>query len=109
MGHYFVYVTTSSELEAIKLGRTVVKERLAACANVLGEIKSIYWWEDSLQTDNENTLILKTVSEKLEALINRLKQIHSYECPCIVALNIQQGDREFLDWITRETSQNLKK
>ena len=109
MCHFFVYVTTSSEREAINLGRTAVEERLAACANVLGKCKSIYWWENSLQTDNENTLILKTVCEKLDHLINRLKEIHSYECPCIVALNIHQGNVEFLDWISRETSQNFRK
>ena len=106
MDHFFVYVTTSSETEAVDLGRNAVGKRLAACANVLGNSKSIYWWENTVKSDNEHILILKTVGENLENLVTFLKRLHSYECPCIVALKIEQGNSEFLDWIKNETSQN---
>ena len=102
MSHYLVYVTASSKTEAIHLGRVVVKNREAACANVLGDSTSIYWWEDKIQTNAETLLLLKTTSEKLASLIDNLKKIHSYECPCILAIEIKKGNPEFMDWITKE-------
>lgn len=103
MDNYLVYVTASSEEEAAHIGRTAVEQRLAACANVLGTTTSIYWWENGIQTDPESIVILKTNSKNLKSLINQVKNLHSYECPCVVALNIEQGNRDFLEWITTET------
>ena len=104
MGYFLVYVTTSSENEAKNIAQMVVTGRQAACANILGKSTSIYNWEGELHTETEIALILKTTSKKLNALISRLKQIHSYQCPCIVALGIQHGNAEFLDWIAKEVS-----
>ena len=84
------------------MGRVIVRERQAACANILGKSTSIYNWEGETQTKTEAVLLLKTITEKLDSLISRVNQIHSYECPCIVALDIQQGNIEFLDWISEE-------
>lgn len=104
MGYFLVYVTTSSENEAKNIAQVVVSGRQAACANILGKSTSIYNWEGEIHTETETVLILKTTTEKLDALISRLKQIHSYQCPCIVALGIQHGNTEFLDWIAKEVS-----
>ena len=104
MSYFLVYVTTSSENEATNIAEVVVKERQAACANILGKSTSIYNWEGELKTETETVLLLKTTTEKLEPLIKRLKQIHSYECPCIIALGIQQGNAEFLNWVAKELS-----
>ena len=104
MSYFLVYVTTSSENEAKKIAQVVVTGRQAACANILGKSTSIYNWAGELKTETETVLLLKTTTEKLDALIKRLKQIHSYECPCIIALGIQQGNVDFLNWIAKEVS-----
>ena len=102
MDHYLVYVTATSKSEAITLGQSAVESRNAACANVLGESTSIFRWEGEIQTNSETILILKTTSDKLASLIDKLKKIHSYECPCVLAINIKKGNPDFLDWITHE-------
>jgi periplasmic divalent cation tolerance protein len=98
-----LYVTTSSLDEARNLGRTVVEERLAACANVVGAIESFYHWEGKLETGSEEgLLILKTLGSKVPALTARLLVMHSYSCPAIVAIPILGGHQGFLDWIRDE-------
>jgi periplasmic divalent cation tolerance protein len=100
----FVYVTTGNPDEAAILGRAVVGERLAACANVLPSITSIYRWEGKLEEAGETALILKTRVELIEPLTARIKALHSYECPCIVALPVAGGNPAFLEWICAETA-----
>jgi periplasmic divalent cation tolerance protein len=100
-----LYVTTSSLDEARNLGRTVVEERLAACANVVGAIESFYHWEGKLETGSESLLILKTTGSKVPALTARLLVMHSYNCPAIVAIPILGGHQKFLDWIRDEVEQ----
>jgi periplasmic divalent cation tolerance protein len=99
----FVYVTASSREEALNIGRTLVGERLAACANIFDGISSIYWWQGRLIEEREVSLILKSTSDLIPALITRVKQLHSYDCPCVVALPIAQGNPDYLDWVDKET------
>ena len=103
MSASLVYVTASSKDEALKIARTVVGERLAACANVFQPITSIYWWEGKLQEEGETSFILKTRADLVEALTQRVKALHSYACPCVVALPVTQGNPAFLSWIENET------
>jgi periplasmic divalent cation tolerance protein len=100
----FCYVTADSREEALAIGRAIVQERLAACANVLDAITSIYWWQGALHQAGETVLILKTRAELVERLTARVKELHSYECPCVVALPIEAGNPAYLDWIVGETS-----
>lgn len=104
MSAYVVYVTAASEAEADLIARTVVGERLAACANRLGPIKSVYWWDGKLCDGEEVALVLKTSGERKGELIDRIKQLHSYDCPCIVCLPIADGNPVFLEWIRSETA-----
>lgn len=97
-----VYVTASSREEAQLLGRTAVLERLAACANLLGPIESYYHWEGKFETGAESLLILKTTIAGLPALTRRLRELHSYACPAIVAVPIQGGHAGFLEWLRQE-------
>lgn len=99
----FVYVTAKDSDEARMIGETVVSERLAACANFLGGIESVYWWQGRLCRDDETAIIIKTSAERKPALIERIRELHSYECPCIVCLPIDGGNRDFLNWIAAET------
>jgi periplasmic divalent cation tolerance protein len=103
MAVMFVYVTAGDAAAAAHIGRTVVSERLAACANVLAGVQSFYWWEGAVAEAGEAALVLKTTSERLDALIARVRALHSYDCPCIEAFPVAAGNREFLDWVARET------
>jgi len=98
-----IYITTSSRDEALRIGRTVVADRLAACANVLPGVTSVYRWQGEVQEDVETALILKTRSDLVERLTARVKELHSYDCPCVVALPITDGNPDFLQWIAEET------
>jgi periplasmic divalent cation tolerance protein len=98
-----VYVTAKDSAEGRAIARAVVEERLAACANLLGGCESIYWWEGRLCEDAEVVLVLKTSHARKSALIDRIRQLHSYETPCIVCLDIDDGNPAFLRWIEDQT------
>ena len=94
-----MYVTCPDRAVARTLARTVVEERLAACANLLGEIESIYWWEGAVQQEGEVGVLLKTTEERVADLTGRLVALHPYECPCVVSLPVSGGHGPFLDWV----------
>ena len=104
----FVYATAADAAEAKRIGRAVVEERLAACANVIERVSSVYWWEGKVQETAEAALILKTSGTRVEALIARIKMLHSYDCPAIVALPVAAGFPGFLDWVTAETQSSAR-
>ncbi len=101
MSVQLVYVTAPSRPEAEQIAETVVTEKLAACANIFDGVTSIFHWEGKLCRESEAVLILKTTEERVEALTERIKQLHSYDCPCIVALPIEVGNSDFLNWIAK--------
>jgi periplasmic divalent cation tolerance protein len=103
MSHKLVYMTAGSENEARAIGNKLVAAKLAACVNIIDGMRSIYRWDGKLQEDREVVLIAKTRAERLDELIDTVKRIHSYDCPCIVFLPIDGGNPAFLDWITSET------
>ncbi len=103
MSPQLIYVTAPSRPEAEKIATTVVTEKLAACANILDGVTSIFEWEGKLCRENETVLILKTAEERVGALTERIKELHSYDCPCIVALPIEGGNPDFLNWVTEAT------
>lgn len=94
-----VYMTAASKAEARRLARVLVEEKLAACVNVLGQIESVYRWKGRVENGSEVALIAKTRRSKLPKLIALVKDLHSYEVPCIVALPIKGGNKDFLAWI----------
>lgn len=99
-----IYVTAPNREEALRIGRTVVGERLAACANVVDGMTSVYWWEGKLDESSECVLLLKTRDDLAERAMSRVAELHSYSCPCAVALPIAAGLPGFLAWIERETA-----
>ena len=103
MNIHFVYITTAGMDEAETIGRALISERLAACVNLIDKMKSMYWWENEIQEDSEVILIAKTRESLVEPLIERVKSLHSYDCPCIVAFPVSQGNQAFLEWIMAET------
>lgn len=104
MGAVSIYITTSNKEEAIKIGKAIVHARLAACANIMDSMESIYWWEGKIVEENEAVLLLKTKEELADRVIAEVKALHSYDVPCIVAWPIVNGDADYLKWIEEETS-----
>jgi periplasmic divalent cation tolerance protein len=100
--YVLVYITSSCEEESVMIGNKLVAEKLAACANIIGEIKSFYWWQGNLEKDQESVLIVKSLASKMDKIINRVKELHSYENPCIIALPIIAGSDDYLNWINEE-------
>jgi periplasmic divalent cation tolerance protein len=98
----FIYMTAGSKDEARKIGKELVIARLAACVNILENMNSIYMWQGEIQDDGEVVMIAKTIEDRVPALIEKVKALHSYECPCIVAIPVSGGNQAFLDWIAAE-------
>lgn len=102
-GFAVVYVTVTGEAEAKRLGKGAVEARLCACANILPPITSIYEWNGEMCESTERVLLLKTRQAQVTKLIALLKQLHSYECPCIVSWRLGASHEPFLAWVTQQT------
>lgn len=93
------YITAKDRKQARALGGALVHERIAACVNILGTVESLYRWKGRMETGREVALIAKTTMAKSKKLTARVKQLHSYECPCVVIVPITGGNAEFLMWL----------
>ncbi|MHA1238475.1 MAG: divalent-cation tolerance protein CutA [Candidatus Odinarchaeia archaeon] len=94
-----VIVTASSLEEAEKIAETLVKDKKAACVNLISNVTSVYSWKGKLCKDSEVILLIKTIQEKLEDVILTVKSIHSYEVPEIISIPIEKGLEEYLEWV----------
>jgi len=94
-----VYVVFANAEEAERVGRAVVEERLAACINILGPIRSIYRWQGAVESAEEVAAIVKTSSIAMDALITRIAGLHSYEVPCIATWPIDKVLGDYADWV----------
>lgn len=99
MEYSLIYVSCKNEEEASLIAKKLLELELIACANIFPRIKSLYEWKGSLCQEEESVLILKTQSKKFEIIESEIKELHSYECPCILKLNIDDGNKAFLNWI----------
>jgi periplasmic divalent cation tolerance protein len=97
-----VEIMTGSLAEAERIGRLLVEERLASCVNFIPEVRSIYRWKGRVEEASETLLLVKTVEAVLPALTERVRGLHSYECPCVAALPIVGGNPDYLAWIEAE-------
>jgi len=104
MAACFCYMTAGSREEAVRIARALVDERLAACANVLDGMTSVYRWQGRIEEDAETVLIAKTRDDLVGRLVERVKALHSYDCPCVVALPVAGGNHDFIAWIGAETA-----
>jgi periplasmic divalent cation tolerance protein len=95
----FVYVTCSNLAEAERIGRALVEERLAACVNLLPGMRSLYRWQERVDQADEVVLLAKTAGGRFEALAARVRALHSYTLPCIVALPVVAGVPDYLAWV----------
>jgi periplasmic divalent cation tolerance protein len=95
-----VFVTAGTSEDAARIAETLVDERLAACVNIVGPIRSIYRWQGEICRDDERLLVIKTTRERYAALEGRVREIHPYEVPEVIALPIERGSAPYLDWLS---------
>ncbi|HEX2613479.1 MAG TPA: divalent-cation tolerance protein CutA [Fibrobacteria bacterium] len=100
---FFAYITCKDADDARRIGKALVTERLAACANILPGMESHYWWNGKVESSREAVLIAKTRGEARDALLERVLDLHPYETPCVVFLPVSGGNPGYLDWIARES------
>ncbi len=93
-----VYITAGDMDEAKRIGRKLVEERLAACANIF-PITSIFRWKGKIDEGGEFGIIIKTKTRQVKEIENRVKQLHSYEVPCVVSFRMDEGSEDYLKWI----------
>jgi periplasmic divalent cation tolerance protein len=99
-----VLITASSKEEADTIGTALVDGHLAACVNIVPEINSLFFWEGKTQDERETLLIVKSRLSLMEKIIARVKSLHSYANPEVIALPIVAGSRDYLDWVKASTS-----
>lgn len=94
-----IYITVESHDEARDISNALLNEALAACVNILGQIDSMFLLENKVVSKREIGLLVKTTMFKADAVISRVKEFHSYDCPCIIKLRVDGGNPEFLKWV----------
>lgn len=94
-----VLITTPSVLIARKIGQNLVKERLAACTNIILRVDSIFKWKNRICREREVLMIIKTSSGRFQKIVKRVKQLHPYTVPEIIALPIIKGSESYLKWV----------
>jgi len=97
------YIVAADMAEAERIAEALVAERLAACVNILGGVRSIYRWQGAIERADEVAMIAKTTGALFDTLAARVRALHSYDTPAIVAWRIVAGDAAYLDWIGAET------
>jgi periplasmic divalent cation tolerance protein len=98
-----VLTTLPSAEAAAELAKAVVEEKLAACANLLPAVRSIYRWQGRVQDESEVLVLFKTRQEHFERLKSRVLELHPYEIPEVLAVPVEQGYQAYLDWLAQET------
>ncbi len=106
-GHVLlVFVTTPSRREAEKISRAVVDEKLAACVNIIPAVSSIFRWQRKVQKNREALLLLKTTGKQYSSLEKAIRSKHSYQVPEILAVRVESGFKQYIDWVSKETTTN---
>jgi len=96
---YIVFVTTKDRAEAKRISEKLVRERLAACVNIVPRVSSTYRWRGKIERGIEALLLVKTSGKKLDRLIARVEELHSYEVPEVLALPIGRGSLKYMKWL----------
>ena len=103
--YYQITTTTNAEQQAADLARSAVEARVAACAQLLGPVTSVYWWEARVDTATEWLVVFKTTAERSSALVEHVRDRHPYEIPEIIVTPIVGGNPAYLAWVGAETRQ----
>jgi periplasmic divalent cation tolerance protein len=101
--YIIVYITASSEEEAGKIAKALLEAKLAACVNIVNNVRSIYRWEGKIEAGSEVLMIVKSRRELFRRLRDAVKKLHSYSVPEVVALPVIEGSEDYLNWLREET------
>ena len=107
--HCIVLVTAKNTQEAKKIAKKLLEAKLIACANVIKDIESHYWWKEKIERSNEVMLVLKTKRDLFKKVVKTVKMMHSYDVPEIIALEIINGYNPYLQWIDESLKKGKKK
>ena len=99
MNKIIIFITCANKKEAHRITKALLKEKLAACVNIVDKISSFFWWQGKVDSADELLLIVKSKKTKMPKIIKLVKSLHSYRVPEIIALNIAGGDKDYLRWI----------
>jgi len=97
--HILIFMTASTKEEAIKIVRHLLEEKLIACANIVGSIDSLFWWKGKIDEASEFIVLMKSHSKLFSKISRRVREMHSYEVPELIALRIEKGLPAYLSWI----------
>jgi periplasmic divalent cation tolerance protein len=98
-----IFVTAANKREAEKISRVLIREKLAACVNIIENVHSLFWWQAKIDSAKEALLIIKTRKALIDKVIRKVKSLHSYAVPEIIALPIIAGNKKYLEWIDAST------
>ncbi len=99
MDSIVILCTTNSQESALNIAQTLVKNKLCACVNIVPKVYSVYSWKDKIETDEEYLMLIKTKKDLFEKVNNKIQEIHPYEVPEVISLDITEGSKSYLDWI----------
>ena len=102
--YVIIFITTASKSEAEKIAHGILKRKIAACVNIVDNVKSLFWWESKIDSAKEVLLMVKSKRSKLNKIIKFVKSVHSYDVPEIIALPIIGGFKPYLEWIDGSVS-----
>jgi periplasmic divalent cation tolerance protein len=102
-----VYITVPTD-KSEKMARALVENRLCACVNVIGLVKSFYYWKDELKSEPESLLIVKTTQTKIDDMIKFVRKNHPYEVPEILTLRVAEGFPDYVDWVIQEMGKEVE-
>jgi len=103
MAELIVFITAPNEDEAVKISGGLVEARLAGCVNIVRNIRSIYNWEGKIEDDTEVLMIAKTQKHLFDSLMKKVKELHSYTVPEIIAMPVVEGSEDYLKWLREVT------
>lgn len=103
-GFLIIFCTAATEQEAATISKTVVEEGLAACANIIPQIRSIYRWKEEIWDERETLIMIKSREDLFEKIRSRIRELHTYEVPEITAIHVDKGDAAYLQWIEAVTA-----
>jgi periplasmic divalent cation tolerance protein len=98
-----IFTTTGSEEQALAIARALVSERLAACVNIIGPIRSVYRWRDAIEDEREYLLLIKTRALNYMKVERRVRELHTYEVPEVLALTVDRGSPPYIQWLLDST------
>ena len=97
--YHIIYFTCENREEAEEIAKNLLQEKLVACVNIIPDVSSLYWWKGKIEKSSEYICFAKTNSKNLKQAKQTIINNHSYECPCVVAMDAADGNKEFLKWI----------